>query len=51
MSKYKLGDKFIVISSDMSSLKVEDILEFRHQYATDSSMFVATEWHINDDLT
>lgn len=50
MSKYKIGDKFIVISSNMNSIKIGDILEyeFKHEYP---NLFVASGWTINYDLT
>lgn len=50
MSKYKIGDKFIVISSDMISVKVGNILEYQHDLI-ESYSFIASGWVINNDLT
>lgn len=48
MNKYKLGDKFIVISSDVRSVNVGDTLEFQ-RYTSEG--FNASGWFINSDLT
>ena len=50
MSKYKKGDKFIVISSNMNSVKIGDILEYKHEHRQ-SNIFVASGWAIKYDLT